>query len=59
MSQEGLWILGLALCVAGLVGFFLALVAERGAVRIVGAVASLPLWYAGFFCFVGASSWPA
>jgi hypothetical protein len=55
VSQEGLWILGLALCVAGAVGFFLGLAAERSALRIAGIVAFFVLWYAGFFCFVGAS----
>lgn len=51
-----LWIVGLLLCATGLVALGLGLTSDRGSRAALGAVGFIVFWYAGFFCFVGASS---
>ena len=55
MSQWTLWIIGLALCAAGLVALWLGLASDRGSRAAMGTAGFIVFWYAGFFCFVGAS----
>lgn len=55
MSQWLLWVVGLALCAAGIVSLAAGMASDRGARAATGAIGFIVLWYAGFFCFVGAS----
>ncbi|MFJ5984326.1 hypothetical protein [Lentzea sp. NPDC092896] len=55
MNRWILGIVGLVLCVAGLVALGLGLASDRGSRAALGAVGFIVFWYAGFFCFVGAS----
>ncbi len=55
MNQWALWITGLTLCLASAGSLWLGLTAERDRSALAGCAAAFVLWYAGFFCFVGAS----
>ena len=55
MNQWPLWIVGLVLCAAGLVALRLGLASDRGSRAAMGSAGFIVFWYAGFFCFAGAS----
>ena len=50
-----LWLVGLTLCVTGLVSLYFGFAAERGTHAAVGIGVFIVLWQAGFLCFAGAS----
>jgi hypothetical protein len=55
MNQWLLWVIGLTSCIGGVISLYVGLRAERNRSLVIGCAAFIVFWYAGFFCFVGAS----